>query len=152
MGHSLHPLDAGFGAEIRGLDLAKPLSDIGLAGLLDEFHRHHLLLFRSQDLSDRALQAFSRRLGVAENTDSGAPAAAALIYAAALPASATKSWFSTPRHHAFQHLWRRGDLLLWNDAEVQHQRDAFDAATRPLLRQTHIRRLYTAWERLAAYA
>jgi len=152
MGYSLHPLDAGFGAEIRGLDLARPLSDISLAGLLDDFHRHHLLLFRDQDLNERAMQAFSRRLGVADDTDSGTPAAAALLYATALPNAATESWFGTPRNHALQHHWRRGDLVLWNDAEVQHQRDAFDAATRPLLRQTQIRRLYTAWERLAAYA
>ncbi len=63
MGYALHPLPAGLGAELHGLDLRKPLNDIALAGVLDEWHRHLVLVFRGQHLSDGELLAFSRRLG-----------------------------------------------------------------------------------------
>jgi taurine dioxygenase len=57
------PLDAPLGAELRGVDLAKPLAAADVAALLEAWKKRLVLVARGQRLSDPALLAFSRTLG-----------------------------------------------------------------------------------------
>src|SRR5215472_8501584 len=59
---SVVPTGAALGAEISGLDL-KRLDDSSFARLLQVWHDHSVVLVRDQQLGDRDLIAFSRRLG-----------------------------------------------------------------------------------------
>jgi taurine dioxygenase len=56
------PLTPAVGAEISGVDLAE-LSGAEFADIEQAWYRHSVLLFRSQELTDDGLLAFSRRLG-----------------------------------------------------------------------------------------
>jgi taurine dioxygenase len=56
------PFAAGFGAEVRGLDL-RSIDDTGFAAIEAAWHSHQVLLLRDQALSDAHLIAFSRRFG-----------------------------------------------------------------------------------------
>lgn len=57
------PLDAPLGAEIRGLDAARPLAPDALEAVVGAWRRHLVLLLRDQSLDDDALLGFSRQLG-----------------------------------------------------------------------------------------
>lgn len=59
----IHPLEAALGAEIRGVDLSKPLSPEDRKVIHDAWMEHLVLLFRGQTLSDDQLIAFSRNFG-----------------------------------------------------------------------------------------
>jgi taurine dioxygenase len=63
---SIVPLDGPFGAEIRGLDLSRPLEPDAFDAIRFAFHCHGLLLFRDQDLSPAQHVAFSRPFGALE--------------------------------------------------------------------------------------
>ena len=54
------------GAEITGVDLAKPLSPALKAAIMDAFLEHHLLAFRDQDLSPEQQYAFTQHFGEIE--------------------------------------------------------------------------------------
>ncbi|MCG8546800.1 MAG: TauD/TfdA family dioxygenase [Alphaproteobacteria bacterium] len=60
---TVHPLAAALGAEIRGVDLSKPLDD----AVFDEIHRAwlecHVIYFRNQDLTPDHHLAFAKRFG-----------------------------------------------------------------------------------------
>lgn len=51
------------GAEIRGLDLSKPLSEADFEAVAEAWRDHIVLLFRDQKMSDDDLVRFSRRFG-----------------------------------------------------------------------------------------
>lgn len=57
------PLAPALGAEVEGVDLRKPVPPDVLHELLEAWHRHLVLRFRGQPLSDPELLAFSRLLG-----------------------------------------------------------------------------------------
>jgi taurine dioxygenase len=57
------PISDVMGAEIRGLDLSRPLDDATFEMVRDAFHRHKLLRFPAQHLSEAQQVAFSRRFG-----------------------------------------------------------------------------------------
>jgi len=57
------PFETALGAELRGLDVSRPLTPAALNALLDAWQRHLVLLLRGQSLDDDQLLAFSRRLG-----------------------------------------------------------------------------------------
>jgi alpha-ketoglutarate-dependent taurine dioxygenase len=57
------PLHETFGAEILGVDLARPLDDATLGAVLDAWTRHSLLLFRDVRMTPEQHVAFTRRLG-----------------------------------------------------------------------------------------
>ena len=57
------PTGAALGAEIRGVDLSKPLDHQTLDEIRRAWDEHLVLLFRRQDLSDPELLAFSRNFG-----------------------------------------------------------------------------------------
>lgn len=60
------PTDAPVGAEIRGVDLSRPLSDTDFQIILDAFHEHGVIFFRDQALTPEQQIAFSRRFGSLE--------------------------------------------------------------------------------------
>ena len=57
------PLSPAIGAEVRGVDLSKPVDCRTGALLLDAFHDHSILLLRDQQLTEPALVAGARWLG-----------------------------------------------------------------------------------------
>src|SRR5262245_56832238 len=57
------PLSDVMGAEIAGVDLAAPLDDALFAAIRAAFHRHKLLRFPGQRLTEAQQVAFSRRFG-----------------------------------------------------------------------------------------
>ncbi len=58
------PLSGPLGAEVRGLDLSRPLSREEFGVIRKAWLTHIVLLFREQQLSDADLVQFSRRFGV----------------------------------------------------------------------------------------
>ncbi|MFF3573896.1 TauD/TfdA dioxygenase family protein [Nocardia jiangxiensis] len=65
------PLDAPVGAELRGVDLAKPLSDDEIAQLRDAFLAHHLIVVREQDIEGEDQDRFVQHLGPLLAFDNG---------------------------------------------------------------------------------
>jgi len=64
----VHPL---VGAEVRGLDLTRPLDDATFAAVAEAFARHSVLVFPGQPVNDNQQIAFSRRFGELEITKVG---------------------------------------------------------------------------------
>ncbi|HUF82207.1 MAG TPA: TauD/TfdA family dioxygenase [Burkholderiales bacterium] len=59
----VRPFDCALGAEILGVDLARPLADDAFRALEDAWNRHSVLVFRDQRISEEQHIAFSRRFG-----------------------------------------------------------------------------------------
>lgn len=59
----LRPLSYALGAEVRGIDLAKPVSDVLFAEIGQAFLTHGILLFRGQAITPGQHIAFSRHFG-----------------------------------------------------------------------------------------
>lgn len=81
------PTGAALGAEVRGLDLSKPLSDADFEAVSQAWLDHVVLLFRDQKISDDDLVRFSRRFGELDT----APASAT-DYAGAQEKSRPEIW------------------------------------------------------------
>ncbi len=47
--------------------------------------------------------------------------------------------FATAPRFAYEHRWRTGDLLVWDNRQVLHRRDAFDASARRIMLRTQVR-------------
>ncbi|QCG90325.1 TauD/TfdA family dioxygenase [Azospirillum sp. TSH100] len=60
---TIHPVSPTLGAEIRGLDLSRPLSPATASTLADALDRHLVLVFRDQALSDADLVRVSSHFG-----------------------------------------------------------------------------------------
>ena len=60
---TIHPFDAALGAEVRGVDLSKALSNADFAEIERAYNEHSVLLFRDQDISPEQHVRFSRRFG-----------------------------------------------------------------------------------------
>jgi taurine dioxygenase len=56
--------DAALGAEVKGLDLAKPLNGSEVKAILQAWADHQVLLFRNQHISDHQLAEFSQHFGI----------------------------------------------------------------------------------------
>jgi taurine dioxygenase len=63
---SVQKAKACMGADVFGIDLAKPLSEAALDEIRHELHRHHVLVFRSQALEPQSFLQFARRFGPPE--------------------------------------------------------------------------------------
>ncbi len=63
----LHPLSDALGAEVRGLDLARPLDGETVAALRSAWLDHLILLFRDQDLTQEQLVAATAHFGEVSN-------------------------------------------------------------------------------------
>ncbi|WP_366552666.1 TauD/TfdA dioxygenase family protein [Aquibaculum sediminis] len=68
------PLGFAAGAEVRGLDLSKPLDPDELATVQEAWLKHLVLVFPDQDLSPEEQIAFSRNFGKLDPQESQAPA------------------------------------------------------------------------------
>ncbi len=66
MDFSVTPLTPELGAEIRGLDLRKPLDDTTMARVRRIWLDHVIVLFPEQDIDDDQQIAFSRQIGALE--------------------------------------------------------------------------------------
>ena len=62
-GFTLHKLHRSLGAEVRGLDLARPLDPPTRDALIEAWLEHMVLLFRGQDLSPEAQRRFCENFG-----------------------------------------------------------------------------------------
>jgi len=60
-------LAAGLGAEVSGVDLARPIDDATLAAIQAAWREHLVLLFRGQPLTHAQHIAFSRRFGALDD-------------------------------------------------------------------------------------
>ena len=60
---TVHPLSAGLGAEVRGVDLAAPIDDATFGEIEQAWRDHLVLLFRDQPLTHAQHIAFSGRFG-----------------------------------------------------------------------------------------
>lgn len=67
------PLGFAAGAQIRGIDLRKPLTNSQHEEINKAWLEHIVLVFPGQDLTPEEQIAFSRRFGVLDNHDSQAP-------------------------------------------------------------------------------
>jgi alpha-ketoglutarate-dependent 2,4-dichlorophenoxyacetate dioxygenase len=65
---TVHPLTRHVGAEVRGLDLKRPLEDATIAALNAAFLKHAVLVFRAQNLDDAQQIAFTTRFGPLEDS------------------------------------------------------------------------------------
>ena len=63
---SVTPLHPHLGAEVAGVDLTQPASPEAFAEIEAAFHRHAVLVFRDQPVTDEQQMAFSRRFGPLE--------------------------------------------------------------------------------------
>jgi len=63
---TIQRLSPPLGAEVLGVDLARPLDAATLARISAAFQEHHLLCFRDQRLTDDELTAFSLQFGPLE--------------------------------------------------------------------------------------
>ena len=59
----IRPSPSGIGADVIGIDLAKPLSDRDFKRISDAFNDHAVLVYRDQHLTPEQHIAFSRRWG-----------------------------------------------------------------------------------------
>ena len=57
------PLSPALGAEIRGVDAARPIDDATFAAILDAWHRHLVILLRGQSLDEDGQVRFAGRFG-----------------------------------------------------------------------------------------
>jgi len=57
------PLTPAIGAEVRGVDLARPLDEATFRGIERAWHAHGVLLFRGQDLTEEDQVRFAGRFG-----------------------------------------------------------------------------------------
>ncbi len=63
MAYEIRQLTGGFGVEVVGLDLNRPLDEASFAALRDAWFSRAVIVFRDQDLAPAAQVAFSRRFG-----------------------------------------------------------------------------------------
>ena len=61
----VHPL---LGADVRGVDLTRPLDDATFARIAEAFDDHSVLVFHDQPLTDEQQAAFGQRFGPLETT------------------------------------------------------------------------------------
>jgi alpha-ketoglutarate-dependent 2,4-dichlorophenoxyacetate dioxygenase len=73
------PLTPHLAAEIKGVDITKPVDDATWAEIRAAFEKHSVLVFHDQLLDDESQIAFSRRFGNLEVTRSINPAAGTLF-------------------------------------------------------------------------
>lgn len=62
-GLTVEPLGAVVGAEIRGIDVARGLTEAEMSAVRDALHRHSVIVMRGQGLSPDDQVAFAKRLG-----------------------------------------------------------------------------------------
>jgi taurine dioxygenase len=64
---TVHRSSAPLGAEIRGVDLSRDITEAVFREIVELFHRHEVVYFRGQSLTPEQHVAFSRRFGELEH-------------------------------------------------------------------------------------
>jgi alpha-ketoglutarate-dependent taurine dioxygenase len=115
------PFDAPLGAEIRGLDIRKPLDRapwrrFGRLGM-------NILccLFRGQTMTGQQHSDITAQFGALDH-----PSDRLLAIAAG------------EGNYTWVHQWRRGDLVWWDNRCAMHRRDAFDPNARRIMHRTQL--------------
>jgi taurine dioxygenase len=62
-GLEIRPLSPLIGAELHGVDIARPLDTATVAAIREALNTHHVVFFRDQDLTDEQQAAFGRQFG-----------------------------------------------------------------------------------------
>lgn len=70
---SVIPSDKALAADVRDVDLSKPLDDAAMAQILEAWSQHLVLRFRDQQLTDPQLEQFSARLGPLDRAPAYSP-------------------------------------------------------------------------------
>ena len=70
MALSLRPLSYGLGAEVRNIDVSKPIGETAFGEIYRAFLQHGILLFRNQDITREQHIEFSRHFGELDRHDS----------------------------------------------------------------------------------
>ncbi len=63
---SVHPIGKHIGAEIRGVDLTKPLDEATFTEVANAFFKHEVVFFRGQNITPGQQVEFTRRFGILE--------------------------------------------------------------------------------------
>ena len=87
---AIRPFDAPCGAEVIGLDLARPLSDVDFARVRRAHLDHHVLVFRDMAITRAQQVAFSRFER------------------------------STRDAFVYRHRWQPGDMVFWDNRSLMH--------------------------------
>ncbi|MFY0610830.1 MAG: TauD/TfdA family dioxygenase [Hyphomicrobiaceae bacterium] len=66
---AVRPLSFALGAEVRGVDLGKPLDGNLMERILELWDEHHVLLFRGNELTPQEIVAFAGAFGPLDNHD-----------------------------------------------------------------------------------
>jgi taurine dioxygenase len=76
------PLSSALGAEIRGVDVARPLDDATFARIQKAWHEHLVIVLRNQDLDEDAQVRFAERFGPLSpiHTEHHSPSNKAVMY------------------------------------------------------------------------
>jgi len=76
------PLSPALGAEIRGVDVSRPLDDATFGRIRDAWHEHLVIVLRGQDLDEEAQVRFAERFGPLSpiHTDHHSPTNKAVMY------------------------------------------------------------------------
>src|SRR6266851_1553300 len=142
---------ATLGAEVRGVDL-KNIDASQFTALERAWHDHQVILVRGQTLGDQDLIAFSRRFGDldwAPVQETGRR----MVYLgrrrnaylmglelADSEALLDELWdFVARPEFAWEHVWKVGDLVLWDNRCTMHRRDPFDDSARRIMHRTQIK-------------
>lgn len=63
---SVHPIGKHIGAEIRGVDLSKPVDEATFTQIYNAFFKHEVVFFRGQNITPGQQVEFTRRFGILE--------------------------------------------------------------------------------------
>ena len=76
------PLSGALGAEIRGVNVSRPLDDATFGRIRDAWHEHLVIVLRGQDLDEEAQVRFAERFGALSpiHTDHHSPTNKAVMY------------------------------------------------------------------------
>jgi alpha-ketoglutarate-dependent taurine dioxygenase len=118
------------GAEVRNIDLRETLDPDTIDGIRRAWLDHAVILFRDQDLSQEDLLRVNRLMtvGVVD-----------------MPQSKSEPLLNAVFDHSekpefvYSHVWRKGDLLVWDNRCSMHARTDFPSDQRRLMLRTTIK-------------
>jgi alpha-ketoglutarate-dependent taurine dioxygenase len=131
----LHPV---IGAEIGGVDLCRPLDAETLRQIKDAWHEHTVLLFRGQSLSEDDQRRFASYFGPVAKRVPPKPGATGVGDAPAFESEALlQRLFEIAEDPAiiYEHVWRVGDLIMWDNLACLHARTDWPSEQRRTLRR-----------------
>jgi taurine dioxygenase len=134
------PTGAALGAEIRGVDLARPIDDETFAAIERAYNDHAVIFFRDQHITPPQQVAFTRRFGEIEFNIFGerwsVPGSPEIVVVSNVTEDgrpigvrrAGENWHSDMCY---------GDLLMWDNCTVQHRAiQDYDLPQRRLMHRT----------------